>query len=137
MKRFVLDAWAVLALLEKEEPAASRVRDLLQETQQGRAKAFISTINLGEVFYIVGRSRGEDEAKEVLDRIRALEIELLSADDDRVMEAARLKLHYQISYTDAFAAATAEELSATLMTGDPELIALKDVLPIDILSRQH
>ena len=27
---FVLDAWAILALLQKEEPAASRVLQLLQ-----------------------------------------------------------------------------------------------------------
>ena len=29
---FVLDAWAILALLQKEEPAASRVLQLLQES---------------------------------------------------------------------------------------------------------
>ena len=27
--RFVLDAWAILALLQKEEPAASRVKELM------------------------------------------------------------------------------------------------------------
>jgi predicted nucleic acid-binding protein len=137
MKRFVLDAWAVLALLQKEEPAASRVRALLQDAQQGETKAFISMINLGEVFYIVGRSRGEPEANRVLDRIYALPIEVLSAIDDRVLQAAALKIRHQINYADAFAAAAAEELAGALMTGDPELIALKDALPIEILSRRN
>lgn len=137
MKRFVLDAWALLALLQKEEPAASRVRALLQDAQGGQAEAFISTINLGEVFYIVGRSRGEREANRVLDRIYALQLVVLSAHDERVMQAAALKIHHRISYADAFAAAAAEEVSGALMTGDPELVALKDAIAIEALERHN
>ncbi len=40
--------------------------------------------------------------------------------------AARLKAGFKMSFADAFAAATAMELNAALVTGDPELRALED-----------
>ena len=57
--RFVLDAWAVLALLQKEEPAASRVKRLLEDAQESNIELFISIINLGEVIYRIGKVKGE------------------------------------------------------------------------------
>lgn len=62
MQRFVLDAWAVLALLQKEEPAAARVRQLLEAAAQEQVLLLISIINLGEVYYRVGKVKGEAEA---------------------------------------------------------------------------
>jgi predicted nucleic acid-binding protein len=47
----------------------------------------------------------------------------------------RFKIHHAISYADAFAAATAESLDAVLVTGDPELIALRDRLQLEELAR--
>lgn len=51
--RYVLDASAILALLA-DEPGADRVAQILDDTQ---ALASVSTINLGEVYYIVLRRR--------------------------------------------------------------------------------
>jgi predicted nucleic acid-binding protein len=62
-ERYVLDAWAILALLQKEEPAASRVRQLLEEAEGGSHKLFISIINLGEIIYRIGKAKGEREAQ--------------------------------------------------------------------------
>jgi ribonuclease VapC len=36
------------------------------------------------------------------------------------MKAAEVKAEYVISYADCFAVATAEQLSASIITGDPE-----------------
>jgi predicted nucleic acid-binding protein len=56
--RFVLDAWALVALLQGEEPAASDVRDLLQQAQSNDTiQLFVSVVNLGEVYYIISRAR--------------------------------------------------------------------------------
>jgi predicted nucleic acid-binding protein len=44
-------------------------------------------------------------------------------------------MRHPISYTDAFAAATAEKLQATLVTGDPELVALTGQLKLEALTR--
>jgi len=134
--RFVLDAWAILALLQRKEPAASRVKQLLQETSKGSVDLFISIINLGEVYYSVGRVRGERDALETLNSIRRLSLAVVPATEEAVFKAARFKMSYTISYADAFAVATAEELDAILMTGDPEIEQLEDRIQLEKLERR-
>ena len=135
IQRCVLDAWALLALLQKEEPAATRVGQLLEEGQRGDAELFVSVINLGEVIYRVGKVRGEKEALETLDEIRRLPLKVMPATEAAVMSAARLKMRYPISYADAFAAATAADQDAVLVTGDPELVQLSGAIRIEKLER--
>ena len=134
--RFVLDAWAVLALLQKAEPAASHVKQLLEETGKGIVELFISVINLGEVYYCIGKAKGESEARETLDDIRRLSLTVVPVTDEAVFNAARLKMSYAISYADAFAAAAAEELDAVLVSGDPELEQLEDRIRLEKLERK-
>jgi uncharacterized protein len=133
----ILDAWAVLAFLQGEEPAASRVRHLLHEAYSREVELFISIINLGEVVYRVGEVRGEGEANETLGQIQRLPITIVPASDDVVWAAVQYKVHHAISYADAFAAATAENLSATLVTGDPELVQLAGQASIEKLERNQ
>jgi predicted nucleic acid-binding protein len=112
----VLDSWAVLALLEGTEPAASTVQRLLD-----RARPMMSWINLGEVFYVVARDQGLAEAEMVIRDLRPqLRLDLPS--ERRVLEAAAIKAAHPLAYADAFAAATALAHGATLLTGDPELM---------------
>ena len=136
-QQFVLDAWALLALLQQEEPAASRVKQLLEAAAAGDVELFISIINLGEVIYRVGKVRGEAEAQETLDLIRRLPLTVLPASEGAVLSAVAFKIHHAISYADAFAAAAAESLDAPLLTGDPELVALQDRLTIEQLQRPN
>ena len=135
-KAYLLDSWAVLAYLKKESPADTRILDLLTQARQGTTKLLLSVINLGEVFYNVGWVRGEDFADMVLDEIRLLPIEILPVDEETVLAAARWKMKYPISYADAFAANSAAQHKTTLLTGDPELLTLKDKLEIEALSRE-
>ena len=133
----VLDAWAVLAFLQGEEPAASRIRSLLHAARSQKVELFSSIINLGEVVYRVGKVRGETEAAEALALIRRLPITVIAASDDAVWDTVRYKMHYPISYADAFAVATAVALGASLATGDPELVQLANEVPIEELERSH
>ncbi len=96
---FVLDAWAILALLQKEEPAASRVLQLLQEANRQVLKLYISIINLGEVYYRIGRVKGKKEADETLKSLYQLPITILPATDQVVLEAASLKMKLGIKDT--------------------------------------
>jgi predicted nucleic acid-binding protein len=132
----VLDAWAVLALLQKEEPAASSVKQLLEETGEGKAEVFMSVTNLGEVYYCIGKAKGESEARETLDDIRRLSLVVLPVTDEAVFNAARLKISYAISYADAFAAAAAEDLDAVLVSGDLELEQLEGRIQLEKLVRK-
>lgn len=112
----VLDSWAVLRLLEDHEPAASRVQAALADQ-----RPIMSWINLGEVYYVIRRDRGEEEAQDVVRDLRpGLRLDLPS--EARVLQAARLKADHPLAYADAFAAATAIAHDAILLTGDPELL---------------
>ncbi len=133
---YVLDAWAVIAYLQGEEPAASRVRQLLMLARRQEVKLRISIINLGEVYYQVGKAKGEDVADTTLARLRQLAVTVVSASDAVVWAAARLKMRHAISYADACALATAADTNAILVTGDPELDALTAIAAIERLSRQ-
>jgi uncharacterized protein len=134
--RFVLDAWALVAMLQGEEPAARDVRDLLQQAQSDDTiQLFVSVVNLGEVYYIISRARGDNEAQESIDDLKKQPLTLISATDERVMAAARFKAAHPVSYADAFAAATSLELEAILVTGDPELVQLKEHLRLQELVR--
>jgi predicted nucleic acid-binding protein len=134
-KDFVLDAWAVIAFLQGEEPAATRVREVIEGAQDGTARLFISIINVGEVYYRIGKTRSPKEADSVLTDLYLLPMEIISADDDIVLAAARLKIAHVLSYADAFAAVTAQQKDAILLTGDPELIDLKRVVKVEKLRR--
>ncbi|MCB0198076.1 MAG: type II toxin-antitoxin system VapC family toxin [Anaerolineae bacterium] len=133
--RLVLDAWAVLAFLQKEEPAASRVKQLLTAAKENNVQLFISIINLGEVIYRIGKVKGEAQAQETLETIYLLPLQIISADDEIVFAAVRFKMQYAISYADAFAAALSERLEAVLVTGDPELLNLKHQIQLEPLER--
>jgi uncharacterized protein len=133
--RFVLDAWAVLAFLQKEEPAAARIKALLEEAAADNVELTISVINLGEVVYRIGKTRGEAEAWETLDQLRRLPLTIAPADERSVFSAARLKMHHTISFADAFAAAITADLDATLVTGDPELAQLGGCMRIEGIER--
>ena len=136
LPRHVLDAWALLALLQKEEPAATRVKSVIDAAQRGQCELFASLINIGEVYYSVGRSKGVSEANAVLEDIEQLPLSITPADRSAVIQAATLKATHRLSYADAFAMAAARALDATLMTGDPELILLKAHVRIEPLTRQ-
>jgi ribonuclease VapC len=133
----VLDAWAILAFLQKEEPAASRVLQILQEADRRKLKLNISIINLGEVYYRIGRVKGRKEAEETLKSLYKLPLQVLPATDQIVLEAAALKMEWAISYADAFAAAEARRLNGTLVTGDPELLQMKGVFRVEKLKRKE
>ncbi len=110
-----LDSWAVLRWLEGIDPAATRVEQALA------ARPVMSWINLGEVFYVIRRLSGEDDAKAVIRNLRQ-RLVLDLPDEHRVLEAATIKADHTVAYADAFALATALAHGADLMTGDPEIL---------------
>lgn len=112
----VLDSWAVLRYLEDNGPAAIDVAALL-----ATERPLMSWINLGEVFYVLRRSAGEDAASSTVRDLRDVVVAELP-DDQRVLQAGRIKSDHPLAYADAFAAATAQAHDAELWTGDPELL---------------
>ena len=114
-----LDAWAVLAWLDGEQPALSHVEAVVG------SRPVISWINLVEVYYRLERDHGRDRADETLTALRAALTPDLPG-TARMIEAARLKARAAVALGDCFAATTAAAHGLTLLTGDPELLDLAD-----------
>lgn len=130
-----LDAFAFLAWLQ-DEPGADQVEGFMERGVNEEAfVCYLSTINLGEIFYRLYRLRGADEAETFWDDVRrqSLPITLLEPTRARIREAARLKGRYPIAYADAFAAQAAREKNVPLVTDDPELRVLESEGLISIL----
>jgi len=129
MKQYLFDAFPFLCWLQ-EEPGWKTVDQLLSEAGERKIHISVHMINLGEVFYRVCRLAGLRKAEEILANIRLLPISLISVSDSSVMEAAKIKGQYPISYADAFAVSTAIELGAVLVTADPEYKAVSKIIEI-------
>jgi len=116
MTTVVLDSWAALRYLEDHGRAATEVAAML-----AAERPVMSWINLGEVFYVIRRAAGEDAASSTVRDLRDVVVAELP-DDQRILQAGRIKYDYPLAYPDAFAAATAQAHDAELWTGDPELL---------------
>jgi len=127
-KKSVLDAYALLAYLKKENGHA-RVLELLKSED---TDLVVNSVNLGEVFYIVARERGIRAADYFLTVIfPGLPVSVLENSLEDVIDAARLKAIHSLSYADCFAAATAIRERAPLVTGDPEFKKLGQAVALD------
>ena len=126
---YVLDTFALVAHFEAEV-GGERVRDLLKRAEAGEIFLGMSLINMGELAYIMRRQQGADKAQAVLADLRSFPITFYEATEERVLAAAWLKAEYPISYADAFAASLAQELGASLVTGDPEFKTIKQNLSL-------
>ncbi len=129
-KKIVLDSFALLAYLEKEA-GCEKVKKLLADND---VHALINDINVGETYYIIARERGLNQADYFTDIIMpSMPITPLANALHDVIEAARIKSKYSLSYADCFAVATSHRERAPLITGDPEFKKVQDIISIDWL----
>ena len=129
-KEYVFDSFALLAYFGNE-PGADTVEQLLHQAQEQTVTLHLSLVNLDEVYYITQRERGRDIAVATLALIDQLPIHQQAINRPRVLAAAALKANHAISYADAFAAALAQQLQGSVVTGDPEfqkVAALVEIL---------
>lgn len=114
---------------------AQRVQELLQATKEGTVHVVLSVLNFGEVTYITERERSLTKAHEVLAAVEQLPIELLPATQVRVIDAAHIKANYRVAFADVFAIASAVELQAIVLTGDPEFRSVEGVIEVGWLPK--
>lgn len=126
----VLDSWALLAYLQGE-PAAEQI-----ESGWLDEGAAVSSINLGEVLYILTREDGEESAAAEVEMIRK-RVDVVEPDWPLVAVAARIKAGGGLSYADAFCIATAIRVDAPLWTGDPEIVELADKHSCEVVDLRH
>jgi len=132
-RRRLLDSYALLAFLNKE-PGFEKVREVLRAAQKSPRAVLMNEINVGETYYILFRNRGKEKADYFLDTILVgLPVLIVSNDLGDVIEAARIKAEYPLSFADCFAVATARREQAIILTGDPEFKKIEHLAEIEWL----
>lgn len=126
---FLLDTSAFITLTDKES-GFEGVQGLLKAARRGEVVLHASFVTLTEVRYILTHDRGEEKAGRISDAIRKFPVACHHSDDGLCVEAAKLKAAHKVSFADAFVAATAQRLNATLVHKDPEFDALKGVIKL-------
>jgi len=125
----VIDAHGLLVFLEKE-PGFEKVESFFVNAIEKDKSLLMTSVNFGEVYYIVLRECGQEKAHEIEKIIRTLPIDIIDVDLHLAKEAARFKATKKISYADCFAAALARLHKGELITGDKEFKALEQEIKI-------
>jgi len=128
----LLDSHAALVYL-KGETGHEKVKAALADAESSGVPLLMSEINIGEVGYIVLRAKLTNNLDDFLSQFLSLPIRPVPVDFDLVIEAAKIKARYPLSYADAFAVATALRNDAAIITGDPEFKAVTKLVQIDWL----
>jgi ribonuclease VapC len=130
-RKRLLDSFALLAYLNKEQ-GFQKVMDMMSEAQKSEDDLLMNEINVGEAYYTIFRKRGSEKADYFLETILAsLPISPVANDFSDVMEAAKIKAEYPLSFTDCFAVSTARKIGALIVTGDPEFQNIEHLVPIE------
>jgi predicted nucleic acid-binding protein len=125
----VLDTHGLLVFLERE-PGFEKVKSLFVAALEEDNNLLMTSVNFGEVYYIVLREFGEKKVNEVEKIIQTLPIEIVDVDMQLAREAARFKAMKKISYADCFTAALAKLREGEVVTGDKEFKALEGEVKI-------
>jgi predicted nucleic acid-binding protein len=124
----LLDTSALLTLRD-DEPGAERVEQALEQPDRCYA-CFLSRM---EVLYRVWKDEGERAGRLAYEQLKALPLRWVEASEPLLEQAASLKALQSLSLADAWIAAAAQQVGATLLHKDPEFRAIVD-LPQEWLS---
>ncbi len=97
--------------------------------------ALLSIISLAEIAYIAERAGGLPAAQAALSAIQDLPIEVADVGRRDALAAAHVKARHPISLADAFVVALAASEGGTVLTGDPEFLAVEKSVPVEWLPR--
>ena len=126
----VLDASALLVYLAKE-PAYDKVKDLFVKAAGSERKLLMTALNMGEVYYILAKDHGSEEAGKVYQFvIETFPIEFVPADLSLTQQAVLYKINYKLPFVDSFTAALAKLRKAELVTADKDFKALEGEIKI-------
>lgn len=125
-KDLAFDSFALISYLA-DEAGADKIEALLEAAQKKEINIFVNEINIGEVFYILWKKRGENAAREALNLCFGLPLNFISPNRNFILAAAELKAKYKISYADAFCLETARRENCSVITGDPEFIKIPGI----------
>lgn len=125
----ILDAHALMVYLEKE-PGWEKVESFFSQAVEKDVNLLMTSVNYGEVYYIVLREQGQEIVQKLEKIILTLPIDIVDVNVQLAKEAAVFKAQGKMSYADCFAAALTKIKKGELLTGDKEFNILEKEIKI-------
>ena len=125
----ILDAHGLLVFLERES-GFGKIESLFVDAVEKNANILMTSVNWGEVYYVILRECGKEKANEISGIVNTLPIEIIDVDRVLAMEAARFKAAKRMSYADCFSAALAKICKGEVVTGDKEFKSVENEIKI-------
>jgi predicted nucleic acid-binding protein len=122
---YVLDSWPFMER-ELRGAAIPRLEELMGSAALGHLRLLISEMNLGEIFYLLAKRRGERDAEAWIEVAKRLPIEVIPVTSEQIWAAARLKAKTTLSYADCFVAVIAQMHDGIVVPGDPDFLQLRE-----------
>ncbi len=118
----LIDSWAWIEYWKGGKLAEEAARYI-----DGDEESVVSTINLAEVYLWVARfyddATAEEKVTTMEKRCHALPVER-----DVAVEAAKIKKREKLGLADSLILATARQVGGRVVTGDPDMKELRDVI---------
>jgi predicted nucleic acid-binding protein len=124
---FVLDAFALIGFFKDEPGVADVMDDLFRRAHHGDVQLVAATVNAGELYYKTVREFGSHRARDLLAQFEDYAVQVIPVDWSLAFAGALIKSVHRISYADCIAAALAQRLDATLVTGDDGFRQISDL----------
>lgn len=118
----LLDTSALLTLRD-DEPGAERIEQAFEQPDRCYA-CFLSRM---EVLYRVWKDEGERAGRLAYEQLKALPLHWVEPSEPLLEQAARIKACHSLSVANAWIAASALQVGATLLHKDPEFRALSEL----------
>ena len=125
----ILDASALVAYLWKQS-GYEKVQNFLTKATDDEKRLLMTTVNLGEVYYLLLRDHGPEDADRILKVIETLPIDFVDVDMKLVKQAAIYKATKKLPYADCFAAALAKVHKGEIVTGDKEFKTIENEVKV-------
>ena len=118
----LLDTSALLTLRD-DEPGAARV----EEAREQPGSCYACFLSRMEVLYRVWKDEDERAGRLAYEQLKALPLHWVEASEPLLEQAASIKARNSLSLADAWIAAAAQQVGATLLHKDPEFRAIANL----------
>jgi predicted nucleic acid-binding protein len=129
--KLVLDANIFLNIIFEEKQFLESSRKLLKQIESKKFDAYISSITLAEIIWIVYKESGYKKSKEVQSYLRELSelqiIKIIPVEESVVYGILSLVKKYNLSLVDALVVSTAITNKSNLVTRDDKIKKVKEI----------
>ncbi|MDA4123173.1 MAG: type II toxin-antitoxin system VapC family toxin [Thaumarchaeota archaeon] len=121
--KYVMDTGVLSLFYAGDE----QVKSFFGEIQSGRARGYVSSVNLAEFYYKICQKLGQETATVRFHQTQTI-LEAVETDGELTKAAGMNKCRYgHLSLADTFAAALTEKVGGTLLTTDEALLKVREI----------